>query len=321
MSNKLLVILGPTSTGKTDLALSIAKKLNGEIVSADSRQVYKYLNIGTGKLPSNEVDVKKKDGFWIMDGIKVWLYDLLDPQLQFNLYEYILEAKDAIKKISETGKFPILVGGTGLYVRSLLEGVSDFGTEKNPDLRKELKGLDLQEITNRILLLNPKILENLNNSEAKNARRLIRIFEKLSNPSETKKTFFGIRTHFDVLKIGLKAGRKILREKIRQRILSRIDQGMLEESKNLITHGILTYERMEELGLEYKYIAKFLKGEIKSEKELVEILSLKIGQFAKRQVTWFKKEKEVTWFDISGKDFMGKVEKKLRDWYNIGNSK
>ncbi|MBI2593665.1 tRNA (adenosine(37)-N6)-dimethylallyltransferase MiaA [Candidatus Daviesbacteria bacterium] len=314
--NKLLVILGPTSTGKTDLAISIAEKLNGEIVSADSRQVYKYLNIGTGKLPINEVDVKKKNGFWIMNGIKVWLYDLLDPQLQFNLYEYILEAKDVIKKISESGKFPILVGGTGLYIRSLLEGVSDFGTEKKTDLRKELEGLDIQEIINRILLLNPKILENLNNSEAKNARRLIRIFEKLSSPSETKRTFFGIRKHFNVLKVGLKVDRKILREKIRQRVLLRIDQGMLEESENLITREILTYERMEELGLEYKYIAKFLKGEIKSEKELVEILSLKIGQFAKRQMTWFKREKGVFWFDISEKNFMEKVEKKVRDWYN-----
>ena len=174
----------------------------------------------------------------------------------------------------------------------------------------------VDEISNRISLINPEILRNLNNSEAKNAIRLIRIYEKLMKPSQTQSTFFGIQPHFNILKIGLKTDRKILREKIRQRILSRIDQGMIEESKNLILRGILTYERMDELGLEYKYLAKYLKGEIKSLPEFIEILSLKIGQFAKRQETWLKKEKDVVWFDISDKGFKEKMEKRVMDWYN-----
>ena len=315
MKSKLLVILGATSTGKTDLALSFAKKLNGQLISADSRQVYKYLDIGTGKKPGHEVEIKKKDGFWMMDRIKVWLYDIVSPQIQFSLYEYILKAKDAIKKISENRKLPILVGGTGFYIRSLLEGLSAFGFAKDPVLRKELAALSPEEIGSRIYQINPEIFINLNNSEAKNALRLIRIYEKLTSP-KIEKTFIGLEKNFDVLKIGLKTDRKILRERIKQRLLKRIEERMIEESKKLLAEKILTFDRMEDLGLEYRYIAKFLKGEIKTQEELVEILSLKIGQYAKRQETWFKKEKNVIWFDILENDFNRQVEKRILDWYN-----
>lgn len=315
MKTKLLVILGATSTGKTDLALEFAKKLNGELVSADSRQVYKYLDIGTGKKPGHEVEIKKKDGFWMMDGIKIWLYDIVSPQTEFSLYGYILKAKDAIKKISENRKLPILVGGTGFYIRSLLEGLSDFGFAKDPVLRKELAALSSEEIGSRIYQMNPEIFRNLNNSEAKNAVRLIRIYEKLTSP-KIEKNFIGLEKDFDVLKIGLKTDRKILRERIKQRLVKRIEQGMIEESKKLLAEKTLTYEKMEELGLEYRYIAKFLKGEIKSLDELIEILSLKIGQFAKRQETWFKREKNVAWFDIEDKAFPEEVVKRVTDWYN-----
>jgi tRNA dimethylallyltransferase len=313
---KILVILGSTSTGKTDLGLEFAKKLNGELISADSRQVYKYLDIGTGKMPGEDVKVNKGDGYWEMDKIKVWLYDAVDPLTQFNLYQYIQKADEAIKQISKTSKLPILVGGTGLYIRALLEGVSDFGIEKKHDLRKELEALSLEEIKERIHILNPEILKTLNNSESKNPVRLIRIYEKLISGSKTENAFLGIEKNFKVLKIGLMTDRKILRERIKRRVLSRIDQGMIEESKSLLSRDILSYQRMEELGLEYKYIARYLKGEIKTLDELINILSLKIGQFAKRQETWFKKEKNVIWFDIMDQNFISKVEKQVVDWYN-----
>lgn len=316
MKNKLLVILGPTSTGKTDLGLEFAKELNGELVSADSRQVYKYLDIGTGKLPGKNVEVEKDDGYWEIDKIKVWLYDLVDPLVQFNLYEYIQKADVVIENISETDKLPILVGGTGLYIRSLLEGVSDFGSKKDTDLRKELEALRTDEIKSKIKLIDPEILKTLNNSELNNPVRLIRIYEKQISSSEIKNSFSGIEKNFNLLKIGLTTDRKIIRERIKQRVLSRIDQGMIEESEELLAKKLLTYERMEELGLEYKYIAKYLKGEIKTVDGLINILSLKIGQFAKRQETWFKKEKNVVWFNILDDDFTSKVEKQVMDWYN-----
>lgn len=318
MKNKLLVILGSTSTGKTDLALHIAKLLNGELVSADSRQVYKYLDIGTGKLPSqnDRVEVKKDDGFWEMNKVKVWLYDVVSPDKRFNLHQYIIKAKDIINKLSGLEKLPILVGGTGLYIRSLLEGVSDFGFEENLSLRSDLEKLNLNQIQDKIKKISPQTLTQLNNSELNNKRRLIRIFEKLTAQKNLQDPFPGMEKDYSVLKIGLTSDRKIIRNKIRERVISRINQGMIDESKVLLDQGILTYSRMEELGLEYKYIAKFLKGEIATQEELIEILSLKIGQFAKRQETWFRREKNVVWFDISEPNFYERVEKDVRDWYN-----
>lgn len=313
---KLLVILGSTSTGKTDLALRLAKKFNGDLISADSRQVYKFLDIGTGKEPSQnskrKTQIEKNNGFWEIDDIKVWMYDVVKPNQRFNLYEYILKASEIIKKISSEKKLTVLVGGTGLYIRSLLEGISDLGTGENINLRVEFEKLSLDEIRGKI---DPRVLSGLNNSEIHNKRRLIRIFEKLLM-DPVKLSFPGIGKDFDVLKIGLKTDMKILEKKIKERVIKRIEEGMIEESEKLLAEKKLSYERMDELGLEYRYIAKYLKGEIKSKENLIEILSLKIRQFAKRQATWFKKEQNVIWFDILEKGFMEKVEKKVRDWYN-----
>ncbi len=316
MKNKLLVILGPTSTGKTDLALEFAKKLGGEIISADSRQVYKYLNIGTGKLPGGDVELKKQEKFWEMDGINVNLYDVVEPKAEFNLFEYIEEVQNVLTKILKSERLPIIAGGTGLYIRSLLEGVSDFGTEENFDLRKQLEDLAAEEIAKKILSLNPAIHKKLNGSDIKNKRRLIRVFEKLNNPDNNSKKFDGIKGDFDVLKIGLTADIKILRERIKQRLVKRMKSGMIEESEKLLANRVLSFERMEQLGLEYRYIAKYLKGEIKNEAELIEILSTKIGQYAKRQMTWFRKEKDVVWFDITDPNYTKKLDSKILNWYN-----
>lgn len=320
MKRKLLVILGPTSTGKTDLALNLAKKLNGELISADSRQVYKYLDIGTGKMPNQESRIKNKvlrrSNFWVINGVKVWMYDVITPLERFNLHEYIIKAKDYISKISDSGKFPILVGGTGLYIRSLLAGVSDFGTDKNQNLRKKLESLDIDEIRDKIKHIDPDILKKLNNSEINNKRRLIRLFEKLTGSEGEKKSFTGLSEDFDILKIGLQVQREVLNQRIKERVVKRIKLGMIDESKQLINKKILGFERMEELGLEYRYIAKFLKKEIKTQEELVEVLSVKISQFAKRQETWFKREKEVVWFDIAAPNYIKKVETLVLNWYN-----
>lgn len=312
MKPKLLVILGTTSTGKTDLGLNLAKKLNGEIISADSRQVYKFLDLGTGKLPGKCETLEKFENHWKIDDIKIWMYDILNPEKRFNLYEYIIKANKQINEISKSKKLPIVVGGTGLYIRSLLEGITNFGIEENEELRKELELLSIEEIQKRI---NPETLKKLNESEQKNKRRLMRLVE-LSSEKSKPETYVGLEKNFNILKIGLKTDRKIIREKIKHRLISRISDGMIEESKKLLEKKILTFKRMEELGLEYKYLAKYLKGDIKTKEQLIEILSLKIGQFAKRQETWFKKEKNVNWIDISEKKFLEKVEKQILDWYN-----
>lgn len=321
MRNKLLVILGATSTGKTDVALDFAKKLNGEIISADSRQVYKYLDIGTGKMPSQLSSIKyqisRGRGLWIVNGIKIWMYDVVNPEVRFNLYEYITEAQEVLKNIERSEKLLIIVGGTGLYIRSLLEGISDFGTDEDSKLRETLEDLTADEIADKILLSSPETHKKLNESEIKNQRRLVRIYEKLLSPHESVKKFNGIAENYDVLKIGLTADIKILRERIKKRLIKRINQGMIEESQRLLARGILTKERMEQLGLEYRYIEKYLNGEIKTEAKLIEVLSLKIGQYAKRQLTWFKREKGVIWFDVTYPEALQELDSAVLNWYNI----
>lgn len=312
MKNKLLVILGTTSTGKTDLGLDLAKKLNGELVSADSRQVYKYLDIGTGKLPANYESLEKNDNYWEIDGIKIWMYDAAEPQNRFNLYEYIKKAEAIVEDITRRGKLPILVGGTGLYIRSLLEGITNYGVAEDSDLREELEDLDTTEIKKRI---DPEIVKNLNNSDINNKRRLIRLVE-LASQTKSEEIFEGLENKYDILKIGLEINREELKEKISKRLISRINQGMIEESKDLLEKGILNYGRMEELGLEYRYLAKFIKGEIRQIEDFLNQLTIKISQYAKRQETWFKKEKNVEWYDIAESNYKAQVEKRIADWYN-----
>ena len=312
MNNKLLVILGTTSTGKTDLALDLAKKLNGEIVSADSRQVYKYLDIGTGKLPGSYESLEKNDNYWEIDGIKIWMYDAAEPQNRFNLYEYIKKSEAIVEDITRRGKLPILVGGTGLYIRSLLEGITNYGVAEDTDLREELEDLDTTEIKKRI---DSNTLKNLNNSDINNKRRLIRLVE-LTSQTRSEETFEGIESKYQILKVGLTLNREDLKSRISKRLISRINQGMIEESRDLLDKGILSYQRMEELGLEYRYLAKFIKGEIKQIEDFLNQLTVKISQYAKRQETWFKKEKNVQWFNIQDADLNLKLEKAVTDWYN-----
>lgn len=316
MKPKLLVITGTTSTGKTDVAIKLAKKLNGELISADSRQVYKYLDLGTGKLPGNFEILEKNNNHWKIDGINIWLYDVISPETRFNLYEYLLKSSEKISEIIASKKLPILVGGTGLYVRSLLEGVTNFGVEENTNLRNELESLGMDEIKKRI----PEgKLNSLNESDINNKRRLIRLAE-IASSSEITQKFEGLENKYDVLKVGFKAPREIIRQKIKTRLEKRIKEGMMEESQNLLDKKILSFKRMEELGLEYRYIAKYLKGEIKSKEELIEILSTKISQFAKRQETWFRREKNIIWFDITASDFDASLVKTVADWYNLNSN-
>lgn len=311
----MLVILGPTSTGKTDAGIFFAKKFGGEIISVDSRQVYKFLDIGTGKLPGSFTSLKKGEGFWEIDGIKIWMYDVVEPGERFNLNEYLKKALKIAEKISSGGKLPILVGGTGLYIRSMVEGLIGFGPGENLKLREESELMAVDQIRQMIEKKNPEVLASLNNSELNNKRRLIRLLEKISGNGNNK-SFEGLSMKYDVLKVGLTAPKNILDKRISERVKKRIAGGMLEEAEELIAGKVLDFKRMEELGLEYRYQARHLKGEIKTPEELEEILSIKIRQFAKRQMTWFRKEKNVEWFDMSKPEFLAKLESRVYNWYN-----
>ncbi len=319
---RLLVILGPTATGKTDLGLKLAKKLNGELVACDSRQVYKGLDIGTGKKPSSKykvVSIKGGKNYWEVNGIKIWMYDVADPKIQYTVKDYVGHAEKVIEDITGRGKLPIIVGGTGLYLKALLEGLPNLEIPVDEKLRGKLQQLSVRELQVKLQSLSPACWKKMNESDRQNPRRLLRSIELATmNPhvSTIKNLKFKIK-NYDLLKIGLTAPRDILKKRIFDRLISRIDQGLIDEGERLYKEE-LSLERMKGLGLEYGMLAKLLNGEI-SENQFVNQLSVKIYQYAKRQITWFKKEEDVYWFDITKINYAGEVEKIVARWYYSSN--
>lgn len=315
-SKKILIITGPTSTGKTDLAIKLAKKLNGEIIACDSRQVYTGLDLGTGKLPGQKISFSKYRDKWIMDGIPIYLYDVISPKQKFDVDQYIKKVEPVIKKILSEEKMPIIVGGTGFYLKALVEGVASLSVPQDTNLRKELESYSLEKLQESLRRKDIKKWQSLNESDQKNKRRLIRHLEILnSGKIENSKKSFNLQGEdFSILKIGLTASREKLYERSDDRVNKRIELGMIEEAEGLLKDG-LSLNRMKELGLEYGILAMYLNGEIKKE-EISQILKYKIHGFIRRQLTWFKKEKDIIWFDITNKSFYEKVEKEVFKWYH-----
>ncbi len=314
---KILVVLGATSTGKTEVALQLARKFDGELVSCDSRQVYRGLDIGTGK-----------------DGANAWMYDVADPKKQYSVFDYVKDANNIIEDILNRGKLPIIVGGTGLYLKALLEGMPNLGIPVDEKLRKQLSNLTLKQLQLRLQKSDPVRWSGMNSSDSQNPRRLIRVIEiatlslrgvkRRGNLKRIGKIATLItprvlptlwwRARNDILKIGLTAPRQILYQRIDGRVISRINQGMIDEARRLHEKG-LSFERMRRLGLEYGVLADYLDNKIKSEEELIKILQGKINGYARRQIAWFKKENNVIWFDITDPNFPEKLEKEAAKWY------
>lgn len=318
---KLLVILGSTATGKTDLAINLAHKFNGELVSADSRQVYKKLDIGTGKYPNKflisnfKFPISKKKSYWEINGIKVWMYDVVSPSVQYNVAEYVKDASLKIEGIRSRGKLPILVGGTGLYIRALVNGMSNLEISVDKNLRQELEKFSKEQLQKKLQEISQKKWNSMNNSDKENPRRLIRAIETEILPRKTTNSFQGLIKYTNLLKIGLTSERENLYQRVDKSVSNRIKQGMIKEVEELKEKG-LTLKRMRQLGLEYGVLADYLEGKVKDKEELINILQGKIHGFVRRQLTWFKKEKDVNWFDISDKKYSKKVEEKISIWYD-----
>lgn len=313
---RILVILGPTATGKTDLSLYLANKFNGELIACDSRQVYKGLDIGTGKLPSQEVVIKKGEGWWEINDIKVWMYDLVNLDKQYTVADYVKDALRVADDVIKRDKLPIIVGGTGLYLKALLEGLDNLEIPVDQKLRRELEKCTLPQLQSRLQRISPKRWEELNNSDRNNARRLIRAIELLSmNPyTGTKKNYQGLDKKFDVLKIGLTAPRPDLYRWVDLRITSWFNQGIISEVKKIISERV-GLKRFYSLGLGYGLIASFLEGKIKSFEDLKAMMQGKLHGYVRRQETWFKKEKNVIWFDVTITKGI-EMEKIVRKWYD-----
>ena len=278
MKQKILVILGPTAMGKSDLAVKLAKKFNGEVISADSRQVYTGLNIGTGKITKRETR-----------GIPHHLLDVVSPKNKFTVTEWKKQAEKAIPEIIGRGGLPIIVGGTGFYIQSIVDDIVLPEVPPNSKLRKKLEKKTTQELFRTLQKLDPRRAKTI---DSKNPRRLIRAIEITEALGKVPKIKKG-KSKYNFIQIGIKPGEKY-KEDIHKRNLKMIKDGMVSEARRLHKNG-LSWKRMDELGLEYRLLAKFLKKEITKE-ELIEKLDNEIWNYAKRQITWFKKDKRIMWF-------------------------
>lgn len=275
---KIIVIVGPTSAGKTAASIELARAIGGEIVSADSRQVYCGLDIGTGKVTPEE-----------MHGIPHHLLDVADPKETFSAAEYVKEARATINTITGHGNVPIVVGGTGFYIDALLGNVSLPDVPPNPELREKLADKSLEELLTELRALDP---ERAKTVDTKNRVRLVRAIEIATTLGSVPKP--SPEKLYDACWIGISPPKEELEKRIHIRLMARIEAGMLEEAKRLHKEG-LSYERMEELGLEYRYLSRYLSGAMTQEAMLAQ-LETEIRNYAKRQMTWFKRNKKIRWF-------------------------
>ena len=276
--NKIVVILGPTASGKTDLSIKLAKKYNGEVISADSRQVYKGMDIGSGKITKKE-----------MAGIPHYLLDVANPKRRFTVAQYQKLALKAIKNIQRKNKLPILVGGTGFYIQSVVDGTVIPEVKPNWELRKKLGKIALPELVKRLANLDPVRARVIDQN---NPRRVIRALEiaLVTGKAVPQPSFKG---QFDTLQIGIKKSPEELKKLINKRLLKRLKtNAMINEVKKL--HKNLSWKRLEEFGLEYRFVAQYLQNKITKE-EMISSIQIESEHFAKRQMTWFKRDKKIHW--------------------------
>ncbi|HHT50216.1 MAG TPA: tRNA (adenosine(37)-N6)-dimethylallyltransferase MiaA [Eubacteriaceae bacterium] len=294
MNKPLIIILGPTAVGKTDIAIQIAKRIGGEIISADSMQVYKYMNIGTAKPDKEE-----------MEGIEHYLIDEIEPDEEFNVAIFQKRAIKYIDKILNKNRIPIVAGGTGLYINSLIypldftDGITNW---KYRDQLNEIANDKGNEYLHNLLKeIDPISASNIHPN---NRKRVIRALEIYKETGKTMSYYKEIskdkKTPFNPLIIGLKMKRQLLYERINKRVDMMIDGGLVNEVKEILDKGY-NKDLISMLGLGYKEIIKYLEGKYTLE-EAIYILKRDTRRFAKRQLTWFRRIEDVSWYDIGEYD-------------------
>lgn len=320
----LVIVCGQTATGKTSLALKLAHKFSGEIISADSRQVYKDMNIGTGKdIPEGFVFVKSKltfesnfVGFWEKDNVRIWGYDLVHPKEEFSVGDYVRIANKVIRDIVDRNKHPILEGGTGFYIKGVVDGISTADIPRNKQLRKRLEKESAQVLFEKLTRVDPLKSASMNVSDRSNKRRLMRALEVAQ--WKVDRGMFSIKESpgkkYKPLFIGLHAPKPFLVKMIRQRVGSRVKQGVIDEVDGLRSRGV-TWDNQSMSALGYRVWEPYFLG-TKTKEEAIEDWINGELDYAKRQLTWFKKDKRVNWFDITFKNWTMEVENKLAKWYS-----
>ena len=277
---KLIVVLGTNASGKSGLGVRLAERYGGEIVSADSRQVFRGLDLGSGKITPEE-----------MRGVPHHLIDVCEPGDFFSMHDFQRLAYAAIDGIIARGRPPFLVGGTGLYVASVTEGYVMSDNPPDLEYRDYLETFETPELYRMLLQAVPDT-----DVEPKNRNRVMRLLEKLHAGDDHVPRS---QPRYDCLKLGVTWDRETLKRRIDERLERRLDAGMIEEVKGLMDAGV-SLEFLMKLGLEYRFIAQYLTGEIPLKADMVEQLGNAIKKFAKRQMTWFRRDKDILWLDMTG---------------------
>ena len=275
---KIIAIVGPTASGKSALAIEMARHLNGEIISADSRQVYRGMDIGTGKITKNERKI-----------VRHYMIDVINPNQQFTVSIFKELAEKNIIDIAKRGKTPIICGGTGLYIDALLYNMNFPNVPPNKKLRAKLEKQSVEQLFKQLCKLDPERADNI---DAHNKRRLIRaleIIDATGRPVPINK----MSTKYDILWYGITWPKNALNRRIKQRLDKRFNKGMVDEVRRLKRSGV-TWKRLYDFGLEYRWISLYLQNRITLQK-MKDNLYHEIVQYSKRQMTWFKRNKNIRW--------------------------
>ena len=285
---KVIVICGPTASGKTALSIELAKKINGEIVSSDSMQIYKDMDIGTAKPTEQE-----------KDGIEHYLLDFVEPDQRYSVAEFKKDAEEAIERILTKGKTPIIVGGTGLYVDSLIYGIQYQDIKLDEEYRNELKkiaqeqGLDV--LYEKAKQIDEQAMKKISPNDQKRIMRVLEIYKttgKTKTQQEIESRKNEVKYDFKVYAINME--RELLYDRINRRVDIMIEQGLIEEVENLLKKYSTFPTAMQGLG--YKEVVEYLEGKT-SKEEMIEKIKMETRRYAKRQITWFKKNKQTIWID------------------------
>ncbi len=304
---KIFAIVGPTSTGKTSLAVELCKKLDGEIISADSRQVYKYMDVGTGKLPlGSSTKIQKGDGFWEFGGVRVWGYDLITPDQYFSSYDYAKFALEKSADLLNKRKSVFLTGGTGFYVDAVT-GRIDLNNNVKPDfeLRSQLEKMPLEELRGLLTSLNLEVLKKIDEN---NPVRLIRAIEK-EKAKKIAATSLP-RPDAEFIYIGLTGPRDFLYQRVDSWAEEIWQKGLIPETEKLLAMDFGSYPPLR--GLVYKSAVSFIKKEI-GETDAVQRIKFDLHAYIRRQQTWFKKNQDIKWFDISNDSHRESVYNFIRE--------
>ena len=289
---KVIVICGPTASGKTALSIELAKKINGEIVSSDSMQIYNHMDIGTAK-PSEEE----------MQGIKHYLIDFVSPEERYSVADYKKDAKKAIKEILKKGKIPIIVGGTGLYLDSLIYEIEyqniEFDESYRLELEKQVEENGLEKLYEEAKKIDPQAIEKISPNDKKRILRILEIYHATGkNKTEQEKESRKKEVEYDYKVYALNWDREKLYERINKRVDIMIEQGLIEEVKKIYNKYDKFPTAMQGLG--YKEVVEYLEGKTIKE-EMIEKIKQETRRYAKRQLTWFRKNKQTIWLDAQDK--------------------